>query len=747
MPAANIKVNGVLGSDTDVPINTVVQLDNLNIGGETTYTWSILDQPPLTPDGLSAVNIQNPTFTPKKEGTYYIRLVVNQGLPSEQQDRVVVAVLQLKTLERIPAAGETAEADSSLGWAGANNSYLRRIDTLLGDPGQHVGVNASGGVLTRGDVLRASTTSTIKAGLPGQELLPGFSKALATTLGEVDEPLVVCEGHVDGSASVANGALMKVRFLGRYASNVGGGVAVVGDAVYVTDTGTLSLVAGTVRRKVGSAMTAGATYDVWFAGVGGEDITPIDRGYLVYGNPGTLTNAHRVDGASATPGASGGNSYLFKSADAATVPVTIRSGPASAQNLLNMQNSAGSPILNVTDIGSLVWSAFTLRQFSANIFDLLFGANVVLRVDRISNTILKVVDDTAFIPELLLTANAGSTQMVVGADDSVPRGYVGTTTSAQTDLMAGGTTWWILDTGGDLHSSAATRIRGVADPALAQDVATKNYIDVTFVAATHTWSALQTFSAGIVVTAGGAAVTGTAGAAGAVAGASTFTASGTLSTTNSESQPLTTIAKSTTAGPNDVRLNVRTLNDATAAIDDWTDVALGLSYDVDATVGSGGSLYFASAGARMAGGTAATGATPQNVLELTNGNLKLSGAAPDSTVAVANTLTPANIAKGYIQFTANGVGGISNDTNRSFNIASITITGGDAIITWAAPFASANYLVIPQIASPAATVAVKVFVQAQSTTTVTIRGLDGANAQVSMATNSGTFTFHAFGAQ
>jgi hypothetical protein len=346
---ALITVNAVPGSNAALALNVLVQLDNQNAGGETTYTWSILDQPPGALDALSSVSVQNPTFTPKKEGSYLLRLIVNQGAVTEQENRVICAVKQLKTLERIPAAGETTEVDSADGWSTSYNGYLRRVDTLLGDPGIFVGVNASGGALARGDVLRATASSIIKSGLPGQETLPGFSKALATTLAQVDEPLVVCEGGVDGSASVASLGLMKVRFLGRYATLTGAGVAVVGDSVYVSDTATMSLTAGTVKRKVGSAMTAGATFDVWYAGMGGEDITPIDRAYVILGAPGTLTNAIRVDGTNATGITT---PFRIKQGDAATVGLQVV-GFAAGADLQQWMSSAAALMVSVDQLGAL----------------------------------------------------------------------------------------------------------------------------------------------------------------------------------------------------------------------------------------------------------------------------------------------------------------------------------------------------------------------------------------------------------
>lgn len=424
-------VNAVVGSDADLPINTLVQLDNVNIGGELTYTWAILDQPPGSADALSSVSAQNPFFTPKKEGTYLIRLLVNQGQITEQEDRVICGVVQLKTLERIPAAGETTEGDSAEGWQTPLGSMLRRMDALLSDPGIFVGVNASGGALTRGDVLRATASSIIKTGLPGQETVPGFSKALATVVGNIDEPLVVCEGTVAGGGSVANGGLMKIRFLGRYASNTGG-VAVVGDPVYVSDTGTMSLTPGTVKRKVGVAMTAGATYDVWFAGMGGEDITPIDRAYLVYGPAGTLTNAHRVDGAAATPGATGGTSYLFKAGDAATVPLVAK-GFAAGLDVFQAHSAGGTVLLSVDILGKF-------------------------KVNSPTGTVV--------------TGTFYGDQTTLGA-------HLLTVTNHPLYLGANNTDFWEILAAGTLQAVGADRLVSLlAKPAEYRDAARRNYVDV-----------------------------------------------------------------------------------------------------------------------------------------------------------------------------------------------------------------------------------------------------------------------------
>lgn len=300
MPAADISINGVDGSDTDLPINTLVQLDNQNIGGETTYAWTIIDQPPTgASDILSSAVIQNPSFTPKKEGTYLIQLVVNATLPSEQTDTVVAAVRHLKSRERVPAAGEETQADASDGWAqdaGQNDGatagsfgYLRRIDDQFNsDFGIAVGQAGAAGIV-KGDVVRCSNVATIKSGLPGQEVVPLFTKALATVIGNVDELLGICEGGVNGAASPANGDLIRVRIAGLYSATVVG-VPTTGNPVYVSDAGAISLTPGAVARKIGTAVApSGGSYRVWVLGASAADTSYIEA--LLNNDPTAETGA------------------------------------------------------------------------------------------------------------------------------------------------------------------------------------------------------------------------------------------------------------------------------------------------------------------------------------------------------------------------------------------------------------------------------------------------------------------------
>lgn len=277
MPQALITINATPGSDTDLPINTLVQLNNQNIGGETTYDWTILDQPEGASDSLSSPSVQNPTFTPRKEGTYLLQLIVNQGLASEQTDQVVAAVRHLKTRDRIPAAGETSEADASDGWSKPNgvDAILKRAIDMQADPGLIVAqVNAT--TPAAGKCVRIVGVATIKSGLPGQEDVPLVGVAAATDA-DIDHSLLgVMVGAVDGG-SITNGKLVFVRVMGLMNAAVSGTPG-VGDQLYINDSGDISDTPGSTERAIGI-----------FANTGQPFIAGIDGGL---GSGGSLQTAY-----------------------------------------------------------------------------------------------------------------------------------------------------------------------------------------------------------------------------------------------------------------------------------------------------------------------------------------------------------------------------------------------------------------------------------------------------------------------
>lgn len=362
---AQITVNGLGGNLQSVAINTLVQLNNVGLGGETTYLWSFVDQPDGTADALSATNIVNPTFTPKKEGSYLLKLIVNNGLADQTEDTVVVAVLQLKSLIRIPAAGETFEDDASKGWRKSVNPILQKVDSLLADPGAMVGAAGAAG-LARGDVLRASGVATLKSGLPGEEKVPSFTKALATDIENLNEPLFVLEGGVDGSTNPANGDVVKVRLFGRFPSLTG--APAVGDPLFVSDTATIALTPGTFRRQIGTVIAAaGGSYDAFVGEARAFDIAPrLDQ----------LDLTTSLDLRNASPAVSLANAIRLRSntgrlqvsenAGAWTnVTPAVGVAPARSDEAFLINGSAVGSLPNAVDIKALA-AVLTLNRTDAN---------------------------------------------------------------------------------------------------------------------------------------------------------------------------------------------------------------------------------------------------------------------------------------------------------------------------------------------------------------------------------------------
>lgn len=268
MPQAQITINGTPGSDDDLPIDTLIQLGNNGVGGELTYTWEILDQPDGPDDVLSNAAIPNPTFTPLKEGTYLLELIVNQGTGTEVRDQRIAAVRQLKSRGRVMAAGESTEDDATKGWKEAGNDWLQKVDGLLADAGMGVAIAGVGGLAVN-DVLLPNGKATIKTGLPGQETLPKMTKALATSATDVASVLFVCKGGVDGNVTPGNGDLIKYRVQGPVYGVVTAGTPAVGDPVYISDAGRPVLAPGTNNRKIGRviAFVAATSFDYWHNGL------------------------------------------------------------------------------------------------------------------------------------------------------------------------------------------------------------------------------------------------------------------------------------------------------------------------------------------------------------------------------------------------------------------------------------------------------------------------------------------------
>lgn len=288
MPTAAILINALVPPQA-VPIDVLVAFSNNGTGGENTFAWTVLDQPEGAPDALIGGATPTPTLTPTKEGTYLILEVVNQGQATEQRQMAIFYVKRLLDGRRLPAAGETTEANMARGWAEEVNRQLNDIANLRSDSGRIAGPVAVNGTQAGLTVLYVSSTQTIKAGLPGAELLPTLDVAQAGTKAKVSGSLYVLDrGVVNGAAPVAGEIVWARRDGIAYGVPLAG--MGVGQAVYVSNVGTLSDAPGSNPRRVGMVVAART-----------NDCDVLVSGSLQFGQAGTLHRFGSVEGSTGTP--------------------------------------------------------------------------------------------------------------------------------------------------------------------------------------------------------------------------------------------------------------------------------------------------------------------------------------------------------------------------------------------------------------------------------------------------------------
>ena len=267
MAQALITIDGTPGSNDDLTIGATVLLSNQDSGGEFSYFWQILDQPPGPADLIIPNDIRDTSFTPRKEGSYLIQLTVNNN--TDIVNRAIAAVRFIKTRERAPAAQEQTEVDTAKGWGDATNDWFARLNDSISDPGVVIGV--AGSSLSYGDIIGLAAlgpSATLKPGLPGEEVVPQFSIVSGDNLNTV--PVFVFVGTSSGSSSAIAGDVIKARLFGLLLTSLSY-TPVVGSAVYVGASGELVGDFTTVDapRLVGYVVgepTAG-TYAIYFNGM------------------------------------------------------------------------------------------------------------------------------------------------------------------------------------------------------------------------------------------------------------------------------------------------------------------------------------------------------------------------------------------------------------------------------------------------------------------------------------------------
>lgn len=243
---------GGMSTPRAVNVGSTVNLSE-QTGGWVTYSWTLMDRPEGSGSSLVGPSTPTPTLVVDSEGTYLVLLVVNSGLDSRQSATAIVYVPRLLDGRRDPAAGETIEDGGARGWAQDANRQLDDIADLRKDPGRLAGIINFNGASANFSVLYASSTATIKTGLPGQATLPLFDNALANDTTTLAGDLYLLDRGVKSGASPAAGEVIWARIHG-FAYGVPIAGALPRQAIYLTNGGGLSLSAGMTSKQVARAV-------------------------------------------------------------------------------------------------------------------------------------------------------------------------------------------------------------------------------------------------------------------------------------------------------------------------------------------------------------------------------------------------------------------------------------------------------------------------------------------------------------
>jgi len=219
--------------------------DENKITPATNCTWAVLDVPKGTTFDASWFDTNTagwpnvntlPTasaFTPDKEGTWLFRCTNSDGTV----DEVAVGIRHQRTDIRVPAAGETTEANSTRGWAEDRNDDLDVFDDLVTSGGIQLCrfVSASAGaagtlVQFNGNVHDINPTSAV-------EFIPEVEPSSNTNPG-TGRYLGVIKAKKDGTTtSIASGSLVWVSRAGMVEGATGGTLDLsafaAGESVYV----------------------------------------------------------------------------------------------------------------------------------------------------------------------------------------------------------------------------------------------------------------------------------------------------------------------------------------------------------------------------------------------------------------------------------------------------------------------------------------------------------------------------------
>lgn len=239
-------------------VGTAVTLSLADTAGVTSYQWTLVSAPVGSTTSLAATAAQ-PTLNPDRPGTYLVRVAVNGGGTGLEATAIlaVTEVFDLTLLGRVPATSERTEAGAS-GWSAALAYLLRQALTGYGDSTRRAVVvpeaGLDAGVVASVDVWALSGYTTI-AGVAVPTVVPADPTDATKTVALFLRPPAV---------SVVPGARTEMILSGPVAATYAGSPT-VGDPVYVTAAGAVSLSPAATVRQIGRVLTSsGGAYRIHF---------------------------------------------------------------------------------------------------------------------------------------------------------------------------------------------------------------------------------------------------------------------------------------------------------------------------------------------------------------------------------------------------------------------------------------------------------------------------------------------------
>lgn len=237
--------------------------------------------------------------------------------------------------------------------------------------------------------------------------------------------------------------------------------------------------------------------------------------FVIYGSPGPLSGAFRVDGEGNASSVIGGNPFTIKTGDDTTKTLVLRRHTSGGLNLTEWQTESGTVLGHVDQAGNFGLDAGSLTISGSTAALNLSGSSSKL---NFTNAGWYFFGETANLLTLGNLADsfrnftlnriaATESSFVVASPTTNIRGEFAanesgevrlrSTSNVPLNLGAHNVTSWAIATDGTLGGVGGNRaIHNVLDPATAQDASTKNYHDTTSAPTILMWGASALDSGG-----------------------------------------------------------------------------------------------------------------------------------------------------------------------------------------------------------------------------------------------------------